>query len=184
MKSILKSLVLITAASFSMAVTAQEAQPMLGQMAPSFTLKGLNGKMYSLEQLRGKYVVIHFSATWCPFCNAEAPNLEQLYKDYQDKGVAVFIVDVKEGKELVEQSFGRFHFTFPVLLDADGKVSASYAPVGVQPALERHEVPIASNLIIDKDGTIRFYSLLNTAGFDAKLTNLKQKLDALMDASK
>ena len=99
-------------------------------------------------------------------------------------GQNTFIIDVKEDKDLVEKSFGRFHFSFPVLLDADGKVSASYAPVGVQPALERHEVPIASNLIIDKDGTIRFYSLLNTAGFDAKLTNLKQKLDGLMDARK
>lgn len=184
MKSILKILVLIAAASFSMPARAQEVQPMLGQMAPSFTLKGLDGKMYSLEQLKGKYVVIHFSATWCPFCNAEAPNLEKLYKDYQDKGVAVFIVDVKEDKELVEKSFSRFNFSFPVLLDADGKVSASYAPADVQPALERHEVPIASNLIIDKDGKISFYSLLNTAGFDAKLTELKQKLDGLIAGRK
>ena len=80
----------------------------------------------------------------------------------------------------MERSFSRFNFSFPVLLDADGKVSASYAPEGVQPALERHEVPIASNLIIDKEGKISFYSLLNTSGFDAKLTALKQKLEELI----
>ncbi|MEX2232424.1 MAG: TlpA disulfide reductase family protein, partial [Cyclobacteriaceae bacterium] len=160
----------------------QEVQPMLGQMAPAFTLNDLNGKIYSIDQFKGRYVVIHFAATWCPFCNAEAPNLEQLYKDYRDRGVEVFIVDVKEGKEVVERSFSRFNFSFPVLLDADGKVSASYAPAGVQPSLERHEVPIAANLIIDKEGKISYYSLLNTTSFDAKLTNLRQTLDDLINA--
>jgi peroxiredoxin len=182
MKSILKSLVFMVA-SFSIPASAQEFQPMLGQIAPSFSLNDLNGKTYSLEQLRGKFIVIHFATTWCPFCNAEAPNLEQLYKEYGDKGVAVFIIDVKEGKELIEKSFSRFNFSFPVLLDVDGKVSASYAPEGVQPSLQRDEVPLASNLIIDKEGKISFYSLLNTASFDAKLTHLKQKLDELINVN-
>ena len=184
MKSIFKTLVIIMAAGFSMVVSAQEGQPMLGHKAPAFTLNDLNGKTYSLEQLKGRYVVIHFATTWCPFCNAEAPNLAQLSTDYRDKGVDVFIIDVKENKELVEKSFSRFGFSFPILLDTEGKVSASYAPEGVQPALARHEVPIAANLIVDREGKIRFYSLLNTASFDAKLTDLRQKLDGLIGAGK
>lgn len=180
MKSILKNLALVFSVMIAMPLNAQEVQPMLGQPAPLFALNALNGKAYSLGQLKGNYVVIHFATTWCPFCNAEAPNLEKLYKEYREKGVEVFIVDVAEGKELVERSFSRFNFSFPILLDADGKVSASYAPEGVQPDLERQEVPIASNLIIDKEGNIRFYSLLNTTAFDAKLTKLKQKLDELI----
>src|SRR5688572_9856832 len=185
MKSILKSVLLLAATVIlTTAVRAQEVQPMLGQMAPPFTLNALDGQTYSLKKIKGKYLVIHFAATWCPFCNAEAPSLEQLYKDYHDRGVEVLIIDVKEDRDLVEKSFSRFNFSFPVLLDIDGKVSASYAPEGVQPALERHEVPIASNLIIDKDGKISFYSLLNTTAFDAKLTVLKQKLDELIENSK
>lgn len=170
--------------SMSNQSSAQDAQPMVGQSAPMFTLSAVNGKSYSLEQSKGRYVVIHFAATWCPFCNAEAPNLEQLSKTYKEKGVDVFIIDVKEEKELVEKSLNRFNFTFPVLLDVNGKISASYAPQGVQPALERHEVPIASNLIIDKEGKIRYYSLLNTTSFDAKLTKLKEKLDELIATGK
>ena len=182
MKSILKSLLLFAAISFSIITVAQEQQPMLGQMAPSFALKAIDGKTHSLEQLRGKYVVIHFAATWCPFCNAEAPYLQELSKNYQDKGIEVFIIDVKEDKALVEKSLARFNFSFPVLLDEDGAVSTKYAPEGVQPDLARHEVPLASNLIIDNEGKIRFYSLLNTTSFDAKLTKLKEKLDALLNA--
>lgn len=182
MKSILKTLFLFAVVTRSVVASGQEEQPMLGQMAPSFTLKAVDGKTFSLEQLRGKYIVIHFAATWCPFCNAEAPYLQELYKIYRDKGVEVFIVDVKEDKALVEKSLARFNFSFPVLLDEDGAVSTKYAPAGVQPDLARYEVPLASNLIIDKEGKIRFYSLLNTAAFDAKLNKLKEKLDSLLNS--
>ena len=178
---IMGSIVIVFA---SVSLYAQDEQPMIGQPAPLFALKGIDGKTYSLEQLKGKYIVIHFAATWCPFCNAEAPFLEELYQNYRNKNVQVFIVDVKEDKSLVEKSLERFHFSFPVLLDEDGAISTKYAPEAVQPSLERHEVPIASNLIIDKEGKIRFYSLLNTASFDAKLTKLKQKLDELLNVVK
>jgi peroxiredoxin len=164
----------------SVGLYAQDEQPMIGQRAPLFELKDVDGKTYSLEQLKGKYIIIHFAATWCPFCNAEAPFLEELYQNYRNKNVQVFIVDVKEDNGLVKKSLERFHFSFPVLLDTNGAVSAKYAPEGVQPALARDEVPIASNLVIDKEGKIRFYSLLNTVSFDAKLTKLKQKLDELL----
>ena len=43
-------------------------------------------------------------------------------------------------------------------------------------------MPIASNLIIDREGRIRFYSLLDAANFDAKLVDLKAKLDEILDA--
>jgi len=163
-------------------LVAQTDQPMIGAAAPGFELQSVDGKSYSSDQLKGKFVVLHFATTWCPFCNAEAPNLEQLYKDYRDKNVQVFIIDVKEDKALVEKAFQKYGFSFPVLLDETGSVSTKYAPAGVLPDLARDEVPLASNLIIDKDGKIRFYSLLNTTNFDAKLTKLKQKLDELLTA--
>ena len=178
MKHVIAVLVALTSSVLSS--YGQEDQHLIGSTAPSFTLKAMDGKMYSLEGMKGKFVVLHFAATWCPFCNAEAPNIEALYKNYREKGVEVFIVDVKEDRAVVEKSLNRFSFSFPVLLDEDGSVSAMYAPEGVQPALAREEVPIAANLIIDKDGKIRFYSLLNTSNFDAKLTQLRQKLDELI----
>ena len=112
MKSVLKSALLLAVTTiFTITAGAQEVQPMLGQMAPPFTLNALDAQTYSLEKLKNKYVVIHFAATWCPFCNAEAPSLEQLYKDYHNRGVDVLIIDVKEDRELVEKSFSRFNFS-------------------------------------------------------------------------
>lgn len=90
------------------------------------------------------------------------------------------MIDVQETKKKTAEYASRSKFTFPVLLDLDGKVSASYAPPGVQPDLARETVPIASNLIIDREGKIRFYSLLDSANFDAKLVALTARLEKLL----
>ena len=90
------------------------------------------------------------------------------------------MIDVLETEDAARTYVERSGFTFPVLHDADGSVSASYAPEGVQPDLPRDQVPIASNLIIDPDGNIRFYSLLDSMNFDAKLIELKAHLENLL----
>jgi peroxiredoxin len=92
----------------------------------------------------------------------------------------VLVIDVKEAKATAAGWAKQVKYTFPVLLDPDGKISTSYAPAGVQPDLPRDQVPIASNLIIDRTGKIRFFSLLDTTNFDAKLLALTARLDQLL----
>jgi len=153
----------------------------IGKAAPEFTLSDLNGDSHSLNSLRGNFLVIHIATTWCPFCNAEAPYLEELYQQYKNKNVKVLIIDVKEPRELVQSKLqDRFNFSFPLLLDLDGTVAASYAPPDVLPDLSRDEVMLASNLLIDPQGKIQFLSLLDSKNFDAKLINLKKRLDELL----
>jgi peroxiredoxin len=106
--------------------------------------------------------------------------LQALWEKYRDHGVQVVVIDVKEDKEKTEEYAKRSKYTFPVLMDSDGKIATSYAPAGAQPDLPRDQVPIASNLIIDQEGKICFYSLLDTADFDAKLISLTKRLDLLL----
>lgn len=172
----------LTVAALSPASGAADATPSVDGLAPEFSLKSLEGQPVALSQLRGQFVVIHFAATWCPFCNAELPHLIALDKAYKDKGVQVLIVDVKERKSTVERMARKFGVGFPVLLDEDGAVAKRFAPPkSVQPDLGRDEVMIASNLVIDKEGRIRFFSLLDTARFDAKLVALRALLDGLLE---
>lgn len=70
------------------------------------------------------------------------------------------------------------------MLDLDGKVAERYAPAGVQPDLPRDQVPIASNLIIDQQGKIQFFSLLDSANFDAKLVQVTARLEELLSTAK
>ncbi len=92
----------------------------------------------------------------------------------------MIVIDVLETREKTREYAARSKFTFPVLLDTDGKVATRYAPPGAQPDLPRDQVPIASNLIIDRAGRIRFYSLLDSAHFDAKLVALTARLEQLL----
>ena len=90
------------------------------------------------------------------------------------------MIDVLESWELAAGWTGRWKLTVPVLLDGDGRVSESYAPPGIQPDLPRNQVPIASNLIIDREGKIRFYSLLDSVNFDTRLVALTARLEELL----
>ena len=81
---------------------------------------------------------------------------------------------------MTEKWVGKRKFTFPILLDSDGKVAASYSPPDLLPALSRSEVAIGSNLIIDDKGKIQFFDLLNTTSFDAKLIKLQARLKQLL----
>lgn len=151
------------------------------KMAPAFSLENLDGQIVELQNYIGKILVLHIATTWCPFCNAEAPHLEKLYQEYKSKGVEVLIIDVKEPKDLVKEKLKKQHnLSFPILLDKDGAVAASFAPKDILPDLSRDEVMLASNIIIDRDGKIQFMSLLDTMNFDAELVNLKQKLNELL----
>lgn len=161
---------------------ADPASSSIGDPAPPFSLVAIDDSRLSLADLRGKYVVLHFAATWCPFCNAEAPNLEQLHRKYRGRGVTALIIDVKEAREAVAKTAKKFGFSFPVLLDPDGAVARRYAPPpSVLPDLARDEVMIASNVIIDPQGRIRFMSVLDTANFDARLIQLQATLDGLLE---
>ena len=152
----------------------------IGEAAPAFNLESLQGERVALADLLGKFVVIHFATSWWPFCNAEAPHLEALWNKHKDRNVQVLIIDVLESREKTAGWVGKKGFTFPVLLDIDGEVAASYSPPDLLPDLSRSEVAIGSNLIIDDKGKIQFFDLLNTTSFDAKLIKLQARLEQLL----
>lgn len=173
-KFIVKSAIIIVMALVPSLGTAQS-------FMPDFVLPNLDGESVSSASFKGSYLVLHIATTWCPFCNAEAPHLEALKEQYADKNVKVLIIDVKEPADLVRNKLkDRFNLTFPILLDQDGVVAASFAPRDVLPDLARDEVMLASNLIMDPEGKIQYMSLLDSKNFDAKLVELRAKLDELL----
>lgn len=59
-----------------------------GADAPDITLNTIDGKPFALKDLRGRYVVLDFWASWCPDCRKDSPFIMQLYKKFGAKGVA------------------------------------------------------------------------------------------------
>lgn len=128
---------------------AEQSRPSLTgtpqAVAPNFDLVALDGRAVSLEDLRGKVVLLNFWATWCPPCKAEMPDLEALYREYGDaRDFVVVGANAQEGAELVAAFAEERALTFPILLDSDGTAMAQY---GVR--------PLPTTFIIDREGYIR-----------------------------
>ena len=112
--------------SLSNEVKNVEESPQVNFKRPSFALQGLDSQTYSTDQIK-KPLVVNFWASWCGPCKIEAPELVNLYKQYQDQ-VEIYAVnlttsDSESGASAFAQEYG---FDFPVLLDKDGKVGKLY----------------------------------------------------------
>ena len=95
-----------------------------GTPAPDFRLPQLNGDELSLEQLRGKQVLLVFSAPDCGPCNALAPKLEQWHRTHPE--IAVVVISRGEPKE--NRAKVKEHgLTFPVVLQQRWEISRRYA---------------------------------------------------------
>ncbi|MHB8626405.1 MAG: TlpA family protein disulfide reductase [Aggregatilineales bacterium] len=88
-----------------------------GESAPLFVLNGLDGKKHSLQDFRGRIVILNFWATWCPPCRAEMLLLQATYDQLKTQGVIVIGINNKESVATVTQYIQELHITFPILFD-------------------------------------------------------------------
>ena len=96
-----------------------------GQPAPAWTEPVAPTGTLSLRSLRGKVVYLNFFATWCPPCNAEAPQLEDLQRTFGPQGLQVVGIDVLENARKAEQFRQAHHLSYPVVVD-DGTLRDQY----------------------------------------------------------
>lgn len=68
------------------------SMPKPGHVAPTFILRGINGRDYNLSAQRGHPVLLEFFATWCPHCQHEAPIVERLKNRYAPRGVRIWAI--------------------------------------------------------------------------------------------
>lgn len=151
----------------------------LGDVVADFELPTTTGDRVRLSDHLGRPVLIFFTTTWCPYCSAEAPYLEQeIWQRYRDSGLQVLSIQVKEGAALAA-SFAEHHgWTFPALYDEDGTVSNRFAPdkEGLPPEV----AVINAHFVLDTDGAVVYRDLLNMERFDARASHVRALLDELL----
>jgi thiol-disulfide isomerase/thioredoxin len=103
--------------------------PRQGFQAPDFTLETAAGEPVRLSELRGQPVLINLWASWCTPCRAEMPVLERAYQEYRGRGFTLLAVNatVQDSRQAALAFAQENGLTFPILLDADGRVSELYA---------------------------------------------------------
>lgn len=99
-----------------------------GTIAPTFTLNGVDGKPYSLNNTALALAV--FFKTTCPVCMLAWPYLERMYQAYKDAGLDVWGIS-QHGRDVSKNFASKYGSTFPILLDEDWRVSKQYDPAVV-----------------------------------------------------
>jgi len=115
------------AAGLDILPVADRAIIKLGEPAPNFQLRDLNGHLITLSDLRGKVVLLNFWATWCGPCRVEMPAMEQLYRMFQRKDFEILAVSTDAQGAAITRPFQQENrLTFPILHDPDYRVGLTY----------------------------------------------------------
>ncbi len=141
---VLLLIVLLLCAACASAQTAPETGTVVTPFpAPDFTLETLNGGTFSLNSMRGRWVILNFWATWCAPCTDEMPALQTIASERSGQ-VALFGINMRESADDIRTYMARYRISFPMLMNPDEQVSANY----------RLDLGIPQTVIITPEGEI------------------------------
>lgn len=129
--------------AFALAGPAVAGKPAkVGVAAPGFSLTTFDKKKVTLEELRGKVVVINHWATWCGPCKAEMPMMSAFHKRFRDKGFEIFGVTTEDSVPANQLKKLSEVLSYPLVL----RFSGNY------PILDG----VPTSYVIDRSGVVRY----------------------------
>lgn len=142
----------------------------IGEMAPDFTITLTDGKQVTLSSLRGKVVMLQFTASWCGVCRKEMLFIEKdiwlKHKDNAD--FALIGIDRDEPLEKVLAFAKSTGVTYPLGLDPGADIFAKYA---------LRDAGITRNVLIDREGKIvKLTRLYNEEEFASLVQQINEML--------
>ena len=120
---------------------------LLGKLVPDFSATDLDGKPISLQDYRGKVVLLDFWGVWCGPCIAEMPNVKKVYDTYKDQGFDIIGVtldsDETELRDYIKENDLQWRQVFSGKAWGDDPLAQQYNITGVP-----------SQWLIDRDGAL------------------------------
>ncbi len=128
----------------------------IGQTAPAFALSGIDDQSYALNKDGARLTLAVFFKTTCPTCMLAWRYIEKIHQQFRDAGLAVWGVS-PDARDVSIEFASKYGSTFPILLDADWRVSRAYDPEFVPTLLliDRDSKIIESVVAFDKAGLNR-----------------------------
>jgi peroxiredoxin len=124
----------------------------IGDVVPDFLIKEAGGKSYRLSDLKGKVVMLQFTASWCSVCRTEMPFIEkEIWQEKKEAGLKVIGIDRDEPVEKVLQFKKDIKVTYPLALDPGAEIFGMFA---------QKQAGVTRNVIIGRSGKIIFLTRL------------------------
>lgn len=125
------------------AITGPNFGTSVGDRVADFEAVTDSGETVKLSDLKGKFVLLNFWATWCIPCRTEMPEFEKAYQQNESKGFTILAINNQETREDVQGFRDELGVTFPMLMDEQGALQEKFG-VSAYP----------STFLIDPDGVI------------------------------
>jgi len=116
--------------------------------AADFTISDYDGKQYSLAQSRGKWVFLHFWASWCGPCRREMPIIEKLKQQLAGKPIDIVLINTAEDEDTIFTFLGSVAPSLHSYMDRKGELTEQWAPRG-----------LPTTFFIDPQGNQRYLAL-------------------------
>jgi peroxiredoxin len=146
------SLIILSAFSQDKPVYENDYLVKVGDTAPDFTISQAGGETLRLSDLKGKVVMLQFTASWCSVCRKEMPFIEdEIWLPGKKQGLVLLGIDRDEPEETVLKFGKDMKITYPLALDPGADIFGLFA---------RKEAGVTRNVIIDRDGKIIFLTRL------------------------
>lgn len=133
-------------------------KPQVGDLAPNFQLSSLDGKPVSLEQLKGKVVILNFWGSWCEPCRTEMPALTEIYRQYQQAGIEVVGINIAETDVTAMQFVKQYKLNFPIWMDRNREVVDLYE---IGPIPSTYFIDPTGKIVAVKEGPLQLNELQN-----------------------
>lgn len=116
--------------------------------APNFKLNDTEGETFELDNTRGRWVFLHFWASWCGPCREEMPTIQKLSEKIDADKLQIVMINTSEDEDTIFTFLAGLSIELNTLMDADGEVTEVWKPRG-----------LPTTFLIGPDGRVRYQAI-------------------------
>ena len=116
--------------------------------APGFSITDMDGETFTLDSTRGKWVFLHFWASWCGPCREEMPAIQRMSEKLDNNQFEIVLINTAEDEDTIFSFLGEIGMDMNSLMDADGQVTEKYQPRG-----------LPTTILIDPRGNVQYQAI-------------------------
>ena len=118
------------------------------EQAPPLVLKDMDGESWDISKAKGRWLFVHFWASWCGPCRKEMPEIQAIYNHFDQSRLEIVLINTAESEDTVFSFLASIQLDITPLMDRDGLVTEQWQPRG-----------LPSTFFVDPDGKLRYLAL-------------------------